>query len=53
MIFVVFMGFIMSAHFFPNNQFGSILSGLVFLAICFSSYFIQHDGYLHFGHEEE
>jgi hypothetical protein len=46
------MGYIMSAHFFPNSQWGSLLSGLTFLAICFSSYFIEHEGFLHFDHED-
>jgi hypothetical protein len=47
------MGFIMSAHFFPGNQIGSVMSGLLFLAMCFSSYMIPHEGYLHFGHNED
>lgn len=51
-LFVVFMGYIMSAHFFPNSQLGSLLSGLAFLAICCSSAFIEHEGYLHYGHED-
>lgn len=53
MIFIVFMGYIMSAHFFPNNYFGSVLSGMLFLLICFSSSLIPHDGYLHYGHDED
>lgn len=53
MIFIVFMGYLMTATFFPNNQFGSFLSGLTFLMICFSSYLIDHEGYLHYGHDEE
>lgn len=53
MIFIVFMGYLMSSHFFPNNQFGSFLSGLTFLMICFSSQLIDHEGYLHYGHSED
>ena len=52
-LFVVFLGYINSAHFFPNNQFGSFLSGLTFLLICFSSSLIDHEGYLHYEHEED
>lgn len=53
MYFIVFMGYMMSAHFLPNNYLGTLLSGLLFVAICGSSYLIEHEGMLHYGHTEE
>lgn len=53
MLFIVFMGYLMSAHFFPNNGIGTFLSALTLLLICFSSYIIDHEGYLHYGHDED
>lgn len=52
MQFVIFMGYLNTAHFYPNNQFGSALSGATFLLICCSSYFIEHEGYLHYEHAD-
>lgn len=53
MLFIMFMGYIMTAHFFPGNQIGSVLSALTFVLICCSSYFIEHEGHFHYGHEED
>ena len=51
MIFAMFMGYIMSAGFLPNGHLGSALFMGVFLAACLSSWFIEHEGYLHTPHE--
>lgn len=53
MLFIVFMGYIMTAHFFPGSHVGSFLSAAVFLLLCFSSYIIPHEGYLHYGHADD
>ena len=52
LIFLLFMGFIMSSHFVPNNQFGSYIFSFIFLLVCFSAYIIEHEGYLHTSHEQ-
>lgn len=50
LLFVFFMGFLMTADFMPGGHFGSFLFGLLFmLGIC-SFYFIEHEGYLHTPH---
>ena len=53
MIFILFMGFVLSSQFLPNSQVGSLLSALIFLAMCFSHYLIDHEGMLHYSDSEE
>ncbi|KRX09548.1 hypothetical protein PPERSA_12291 [Pseudocohnilembus persalinus] len=48
-IFTFLMGYINVAHFLPNNQFGSLLFGIVFIGAFCSHLYIEHDGLLHRG----
>lgn len=47
MLLGMFFGYINSAAFLPGNLLGSILFALIFVGALFSTYIIQHEGYLH------
>lgn len=51
LLFVFFMGFLMSADFLPNGFIGSVIFASIFILGLCSSHFIEHEGYLHVAHE--
>jgi len=46
-LFVMFMGYMMSAQFLPNHSIGSFIYALIFVLACFSYKFIDHEGLAH------
>lgn len=47
LVFLMFIGYINTNHFLPNNSIGSLLFCLIFLGAFFTHLIIEHEGYLH------
>ena len=53
LVFSFFMGFLNVSHFLPNNHFGSLLLGGIFIGSFFSHMYIEHEGFLHYTYDNQ